>query len=59
MGIMAKPADARAMAPVVRFAIGERRGRDEDESKESGRRLDAKSRFEDATCWRRAFRLLK
>ena len=69
MGIMMRPADARAMAPVVRFARFESCGSEDDD--DAGRAQAVgfvvcdetapveRSRLDWKTCWRRALRVEK
>ena len=63
MGIMMKPTDARATAPVVRFARLESRGSDEEEWFEelggTSRSLVRVRISDRATFWRRALRVEK
>lgn len=60
---MMSPADARATAPVLRFARFESRGNVEDEFLEPPRELATKPvearRFDRATCCLRAFSVEK
>ena len=60
MGMRTKPAEARARAPVVRLASGERRGSAEEEVVVVGAvERGARRSDECATCWRRALRVEK
>jgi len=61
IGIKMKPAEALATAPVVKFARFESFGKDEEYvgSAPFSTTPMVLSRFDRATCWRRALRLVK